>query len=256
MPELARSFGQIAADYDAARPEYAPEAVTRALELLGLDRSSRVLDLAAGSGTLTRALAAHVDDLVAVEPDDEMRAVLAARSPQVEVLAGSAEAIPLPGASVDAVFIGDAFHWFDGSAAVDELVRVLRAGGGVALLWNHWWSDGDDRTSNSLDPPLPAAAQELFDELYVRSGRAAARGQMADPLLAFSDPRFELLTREEFPRSEVLSRQEVVDLFTTTSSMASLVPAERDEVKRTLLQWLGPSYRLRIITALHWTRRV
>jgi SAM-dependent methyltransferase len=182
--------------------------------------------------------------------------VHAARSPEDEVLAGSAEAIPLRGASVDAVFIGDAFHWFDGSAAVDELARVLRPGGGVALLWNHWWSDGDDRTSNSLDPPLPVEAHELFDELYVRSGRAAARREMADPLIAFSDPRFELLTREEFLRSEVLSRREVVELFTTTSSIASLVPAERDEVKRTLLHLLAPSYRLRIITALHWTRRV
>lgn len=256
MAELARSFGRIAADYDSARPEYAPEAVARAVELLDLGRGSRVLDLAAGSGTLTRALARQLDDLVAVEPDDEMRAVLEARSPGVEVLRGSAEAIPLPDASVDGVFIGDAFHWFDGAAAVDELVRVLRPGGGVALLWNHWWSDGDDRTSNSLDPPLPAAAHELFDDLYVRSGRAEARKSMADPLLAFSDPRFEPLVDEAFPRSEVLPRREVVDLFATVSSVASLPSAERDDVKRTLQRLLAPTYRLQIITVLHWTRRV
>jgi hypothetical protein len=126
----------------------------------------------------------------------------------------------------------------------------------VALLWNHWWSDGDDRTSNSLDPPLPAAAQELFDELYVRSGRAAAREEMADPLLSFSDPRFAPLAEEEFVRSELLSGREVVDLFTTTSSIASLAPGERDAVKRTLVPLLGATYRLRIVTALHWTRRV
>lgn len=256
MPELARSFGRIAADYDSARPEYAPEAIARALELLGLGPGSRVLDLAAGSGTLTRALAARLDDLVAVEPDDEMRALLEARSPGVEVLAGSAEAIPVPDSSVDAVFVGDAFHWFDAAAAVDELVRVLRPTGGVALLWNHWWSDGDDRTSNSLDPPLPPAAQELFDDLYVRSGRAEARKAMADPLLAFSDPRFERLADEAFTRSQTLSRREVVDLFATISSIASLPPAERDGVKRTLERLLGPTYRLRIITTLHWTRRV
>jgi SAM-dependent methyltransferase len=256
VPELARSFGQIAADYDAARPEYAPEALTRARELLGLRQGSRVLDLAAGSGTLTRALAEQFDDVVAVEPDDGMRAVLELRSPGVDVRSGSAESIPVPNASVDAVFIGDAFHWFDGAAAVDELERVLRPRGGVALLWNHWWSDGDDRTSNSLDPPLPAAAQELFDELYVRSGRAAAREEMADPLLSFSDPRFAPLAEEEFVRSELLSGREVVDLFTTTSSIASLAPGERDAVKQTLLPLLGATYRLRIVTALHWTRRV
>jgi ubiquinone/menaquinone biosynthesis C-methylase UbiE len=254
LSELRFSFGRIAAEYDAARPDYAVEAVERAQELFGLDRGSRVLDLAAGSGTLTRALAEQFDDVVAVEPDDEMRAVLETRSPEVEVLAGSAEAIPLSGASIDAVFVGDAFHWFDGATAVDELARVLRPSGGVALLWNHWWSDGDDRTSNSLDPPLPDAAQKLFDEVYVRSGRSAARETMADPLLAFSDERFEPLVEEVFPRSQLLSRREVVDLFTTVSSVASLSPAEREELKRTLLRLLGPSYRLRIVTSLYWTR--
>jgi SAM-dependent methyltransferase len=255
VPELARSFGQIAREYDAVRPEYAPAAVARAVEVLGLERDAAVVDLAAGSGTLTRALAERFDDLVAVEPDDEMRAVLEARSPRVDVKPGSAEAIPLPDTSVDAVFIGDAFHWFDGTAAVGELERVLRPSGGVALLWNHWWSDGDDRTSNSLDPPLPAEAQELLDDLYVKSGRAAAREAMADPLLAF-DGRFATLVEEAFPRSQLLSRQEVVDLFATVSAVASRPAAEREELKRTLLPLLGPSYRLTIVTALHWTRRV
>jgi hypothetical protein len=125
----------------------------------------------------------------------------------------------------------------------------------VALLWNHWWSDGEDRTSNSLDPPMPAAAQELFDDVYVRSGRAAARAAMADPLLAFADERFEPLVDESFTRSEQLSRREVVDLFATVSSIASRPAPEREELKRTLLQLLEPSYRLRIITSLHWTRR-
>lgn len=255
MAELAFSFGRIAVEYDDVRPDYAPEALDRAEEALGLGAGSHVVDLAAGSGKLTRALARRFGEVVAVEPNDEMRAVLAQRSAGVRVLAGTAERMPVPDAAADAVFVGDAFHWFDGAAAVDELARVLRPGGGVALLWNHWWSDGDDRTSNSLDPPLPAAAQELFDEVYVRSGRAAARETMADPLLAFSDPRFEALAEESFPREEELSRREVVDLYATVSSIASLPAAERDELKRTLLGLLGPSYRLRIITSLHWTRR-
>ena len=256
MTELAFSFGRIAVEYDDVRPEYAPEALARAAEALGLGAGSKVVDLAAGSGKLTRALARRFDEVVAVEPNDEMRGVLASRSAGIKVLAGTAERMPLPDATADAVFVGDAFHWFDGTAAVDELARVLRLRGGVALLWNHWWSDGDDRTSNSLDPPLPAEAQELFDEVYVRSGRAAAHATMADPLLAFSDERFEPLAEETFPRSEQLSRREVVDLFTTVSSVASLPPVERDGLKRTLLELLEPSYRLRITTELHWTRRV
>jgi ubiquinone/menaquinone biosynthesis C-methylase UbiE len=256
VPELAFSFGRIALEYDDARPEYAPEALARAEEALGLERGSAVVDLAAGSGKLTRALARRFDEVVAVEPNDDMRAVLAQRSGGIRVRAGTAERMPLADASADAVFVGDAFHWFDAAAAVDELARVLRPRGGVALLWNHWWSDGDDRVCTSLEPPLPAAAQRLFDEVYVSSGRAAARAEMADPLLAFADERFEPLVEEPFPRTEVLSRREVVDLFATVSSVASLPPAGREELKRELLELLEPSYRLRITTVLHWTRRV
>jgi SAM-dependent methyltransferase len=256
VSELAFSFGRIAAEYDDVRPAYAPEALARAEEALELGADSRVVDLAAGSGKLTRALAGRFAEVVAVEPNDDMRAVLAQRSAGIQVLAGTAERMPLPDESADAVFVGDAFHWFDGKSAVDELARVLRPGGGVALLWNHWWSDGDDRTSNSLDPPLPAEAHALFDEVYVSSGRAAARAEMADPLLVFSDNRFEPLAEETFPRTEVLSGREVVDLYATVSSVASLPPGEREELKRTLLGLLGPSYRLEIRTDLHWTRRV
>jgi len=256
VSELAFSFGRIAAEYDDVRPEYAPEALDRAEEVLGLTADSRVVDLAAGSGKLTRALAQRFAEVVAVEPNDEMRGVLAGRSAGIRVLAGTAERMPLPDGSADAVFVGDAFHWFDGQAAVAELVRVLRPEGGVALLWNHWWSDGDDRTSNSLDPPLPAEAQALFDEVYVRSGRAAQRAAMADPLLALSADRFEPLAYEAFPRFEELSRREVVDLFTTVSAVASLPAAERDDLKRKLEALLGPSYRLKIVTDLYWTHRV
>ncbi|HYX75953.1 MAG TPA: class I SAM-dependent methyltransferase [Gaiellaceae bacterium] len=255
MSELAFSFGRIALEYDDVRPEYAPEAVERAAEALGLDAGSRVVDLAAGSGKLTRALVRRFDEVVAVEPNDDMRAVLAQRSGGVRVLAGTAERMPVPDDSADAVFVGDAFHWFDGPAAVAELERVLRPRGGVALLWNHWWSDGDDRAVTTLDPPLPAAAQALFDEVYVRSGRAAARAAMPDPLVVFSGGRFEPLVEEAFPRTEQLSRAAIVDLYATVSSIASLPPDERAELKRTLLSLLDDSYRLEVTTVLHWTRR-
>ena len=255
MSELAFSFGRIAAEYDDVRPDYAPDSLDRAEEVLGLEAGSRVVDLAAGSGKLTRALVPRFAEVVAVEPNDEMRGVLAGRSPGVRVLAGTAERMPLPDDCADAVFVGDAFHWFDGPAAVAELARVVRAGGGVALLWNHWWSDGDDGTVNSLDPPLPAAAQALFDEVYVRSGRAAARASMADPLAAFADSPFGPLTEEPFPRVQELSGAQVVDLFSTVSSMASLRPDEREELKQRLRELLEPSYRLEITSVLHWTRR-
>jgi ubiquinone/menaquinone biosynthesis C-methylase UbiE len=257
VPELAFSFGRIATEYDDVRPEYAPEALRRAEDALGLSAgSARVVDLAVGSGKLTRPLARRFRDVIAIEPNDEMRAVLARRSAGVNVLAGTAERMPLPDESADAVFVGDAFHWFDGPAAVAELARVLAPHGGVALLWNHWWSDGDDHMVNSLDPPLPAEAQALLDDVYVSSGRAAARGTMADPLDAFAGGPFEPLVEKTFGRSTHLTGREIVDLFATVSSIASLRPAEREELKRSLLALLEPSYRLEITTALHWTRRV
>ena len=254
LPELARSFGHIAADYDAVRPEYAPEALARAAKALRLGPEARVVDLAAGSGTLTRALAERFADVVAVEPDDAMRAILARRSPQVEALGGTAERIPLRGKSADAVFVGDAFHWFDGSAAAAEIARVLRPRGGVALLWNQWWSDRADGTTDSLEPALPAGARALLDDAYVRSGRAAAANEKADPVAAFARGPFAPLVEETFVRARELTAAEVVDLYCTVSSVASLRAHEREELKRELLPLLAATYRLEISTVLVWTR--
>ena len=132
---------------------------------------------------------------------------------------------------------------------------MLFRSGGVALVWNSWWSDRDDGTVNTLDPPLPAEAQALFDHVYLRSGRAAARAGMADPLSAFAGGPFDPLVEETFPRSEELSGAAVVDLFATTSATASLPPDERDELKRAVRAMLETSYRLEITTVLRWTRR-
>jgi SAM-dependent methyltransferase len=254
-PPLRLSFGRVAELYHRVRPPYSQEALDLAQEALRLTRGVLVLDLAAGTGRLTHELALRFAHVVAVEPNDEMRGVLAGRSGDIRVLAGTAERMPLPDEFADAVFVGDAFHWFDGEAAVAEIARVVRPGGGVALLWNHWWSDGDDQNVNTLDPPLPAEAQTLLDEPYVSSGRAAARANMADPLVAFAGGSFGPLVEEAFPRTEQLSGAEVVDLYATVSAVASLRPEQREELKRSLRALLAPSYQLEITTVLHWTRR-
>lgn len=129
--ERATSFGAIAQDYDRMRPG-PPD---KALDWLIPPGCTTALDLAAGTGLFTRALAAHVPEVVAVEPDERMRAVLSQRSPQVRVLDGRAEAIPLPDASMDAVFVSAAWHWFDHPVAVPEIARVLRTGGRLGVLW-------------------------------------------------------------------------------------------------------------------------
>jgi SAM-dependent methyltransferase len=129
--ERAQSFGAVAGDYDRLRPG-PPAAAVRWL-LPG--RAGIVVDLAAGTGLLSRALAARAGRVIAVEPDQRMAAVLRARSPLVTVLEGRGEAIPLPDASADGVFISSAWHWLDPARALPEVARVLRDGGRFGAIW-------------------------------------------------------------------------------------------------------------------------
>ena len=131
----AKGFAAGADAYERGRPEYSPEAVERLIGELAIGAESRVLDLAAGTGKLTRQLVGMGAELVAVEPVAEMRAKLQAVLPGVEAVEGTAEAIPLPNHSVDAVVVGQAFHWFDGTRAVSEIRRVLKPDGALGLIW-------------------------------------------------------------------------------------------------------------------------
>ncbi len=135
-PVASAGFGKLAATYERGRPSYPDDAVALLARELGIGPGRRVLDLAAGTGKLTRLLGALGADVVAVEPVDGMRAQLTANVASVDVLDGVAEAIPLDDASIDAVIVAQAFHWFDASAALAEMARVLRPGGGVGLIWN------------------------------------------------------------------------------------------------------------------------
>src|SRR5689334_11530753 len=125
------SFGSIAAEYDRLRPSPPDEAV----DWLLTPGCAVAVDLGAGTGKLSRALASRVPRVVAVEPDERMRAVLRDRSPGVEAVAGRGEAIPLPDDSADAVLVSSAWHWMDPELTVPEITRVLRDGGRFGVLW-------------------------------------------------------------------------------------------------------------------------
>jgi SAM-dependent methyltransferase len=131
---LATGFASAADAYERGRPEYRPAVVGALAAELGLGPGAAVLDLAAGTGKLTRALVAADLDVVAVEPQEEMREKLAAVVGPDRAREGVAESIPLAEASVDAVTVADGFHWFDHPKALAEIRRVLRPGGGLAVL--------------------------------------------------------------------------------------------------------------------------
>lgn len=133
IPDPARiGFGAGADAYAKGRPTYPPEAVAWIAERCAIGPGRTVLDLAAGTGIFTSLLVGTGADVVAVEPVAGMRAkIVGARA-----LDGTAESIPLPDGSVDAVTVAQAFHWFRRHEALAEIARVLRPGGGLALVWN------------------------------------------------------------------------------------------------------------------------
>jgi len=235
---LRLSFGRVADTYHSVRPPYFQPLLDRAQTVLELEAGARVVDLAAGTGRLTHELARRFAHVTAVEPDEDMRALIT----DGEVLAGTAEAIPLDEGSVDAVFVGEAFHWFDAPAAIAEIVRVLRPSGGLALVHTHWWE---------TDPPLPERAIELLREPYERFSEQ--RNPPWDD--AFAASPFEPLRRELFEEEMTVDVDTLLDLYSTTSSLAALPHEERAALFAAVRPELAGPYRLPIRHELTWTRR-
>jgi SAM-dependent methyltransferase len=170
-----------------------------------------VVDLAAGSGKLTRQLVALGCEVIAVEPVDEMRAAI---GEGIRTLKGTAEAIPLPDASADAVTVAQAFHWFDGPKALAEIARVLRPGGALALVWNR-------RPIESS--PLHAAISEIINP-YRDDAPAHATGAWRD---AFASGE---LTEWTLAWSQHMDADALADRVGSTSFVAALDDAERERV--------------------------
>jgi ubiquinone/menaquinone biosynthesis C-methylase UbiE len=206
VAQRASSFGRVAEEYERGRPGYPSEAIDW---LLGV-RPLVVLDLGAGTGKLTSALVEANHEVIAVEPLDEMRAILATTLPAVHSLAGSAEQLPLADASVDAVAVGSAFHWFDQAAALAEIVRVLRPPGLLGLL------------GNAFDVSLPWVAR-------VRQilGPPAIETPGHWPSVDVLRNRFLETEDREFSHQQRVDRASLRDLATSRSKLALMTDDER-----------------------------
>lgn len=216
---VAAGFAAAADAYERARPDYPAVALDWLAERLGLRSGRTVLDLGAGTGKLTRQLEATGAEVVAVEPLDEMRGWLEAASPGVRALAGTAEEIPLADASVDAVTIAQAFHWFDASRALPEMHRVLRPGGAVALVWN----------SRDLGDQLQAAIDELVRPLRRRARQEQRTRRVPRPDLGRGG-LFSPVEERRFPHEQTLSVGGVLDRVSSMSFVAVLGEDERTDL--------------------------
>jgi SAM-dependent methyltransferase len=240
---LAKVFGRAAEDYERGRPDWPAEALDLVSRELGLQPSAQVVDLAAGTGKLTRILGERFARVVAIEPDDAMRALISG----AEALAGTAEDIPLPNGSADAVFCGEAFHWFDGPVALAEIARILRPGGGLALMWNHGWD---------FEPELPKALADRMGAIIERVGAPGGpKYDSGEWRNAFAASAFEPLQKTTVRWVvEPVDRERVVSLWLSVSSVASLPEDKRREFADFVRSQLEPMYRMLVTTDVYWTR--
>jgi ubiquinone/menaquinone biosynthesis C-methylase UbiE len=247
-PLAESSFGPNAEAYERGRPGWPVAAVDAVAARLGLDRSPAVLDLAAGTGKLTRLLVERFETVTAVEPADGMRAVLEREVPAARALDGTAEAIPLADAAVGAAFVAEAFHWFDPARAAAELARVVRPGGGVAVLYNRRGWEADEE-------PWLRELHATFEQH--RLPRGDVDPWNTEPWKDALSARFGALVEEEFENVRRSSTDEFLAQYASMSVIAGLPPgrreaalaALRDVLERHGVREAALTYRTVVVTA-------
>jgi SAM-dependent methyltransferase len=215
--EAARGFQQGADAYERGRPGYPQVAVKWLWKQLRLGPGRTVLDVAAGTGKLTRELVPSGATVIAVEPVPAMRTVLEQVVHGARALSGTAEVLPVGDGDVDAITVAQAFHWFDGPAAVAEFHRVLRPGGRFGLIWNR----------RLVDEPIHQAVREIIDP-YHRDSPSHYRGEWRHPVA--DGGLFVAAGEIEVPFEQVLDAREFVDRFSSVSYIAALPKGERETV--------------------------
>jgi SAM-dependent methyltransferase len=232
--------------YERARPSYPPEVVSFVVRELGIGPASTVVDLAAGTGKLTRLLVPTGARIIAVEPVAAMRAKLTEVVPGVEVRDGTAEALPLADASVDSVTVAQAFHWFRPGEALGEIRRVLKPGGGLALLWN------------SRDASVPWVAR-LNEAIRWNKGQVPAYDSGAEDWAALvaGVGGFTPLQLTSFQHEQEMDLALLLDRVSSTSYIAALPDDARaqvlDEVRDVVAEaGLAERFALPHRTDLYW----
>ena len=216
--EVAAAGFSDAADYEAARPSYPPAAVAWLVENLRIEPGKLVVDLAAGTGKLTRLLTPTGATLIAAEPVGGMRDTFRANTPGVPMLATTAEQLAFRDASLDAVTVAQAFHWFDHDRAIADLARVLRIGGRVGLVWN-----ARDRSADWVD--------QVWGIMDRVEKQAPWRNHDDWRDSAFVDmPGFGPLDEGEFRHEQAVTPEAMVQRVASVSHVAVLPAGERAAV--------------------------
>jgi SAM-dependent methyltransferase len=240
----SKAWGESAEVYERARPGYPPEAIDFFHEL-GLGPDNDVLDLAAGTGKLTRALIAAGARVTAVEPLFAMRQMLQQRLPEATVMEGTAEKIPVPDGSIDLVTVAQAFHWFDADAAAREIARVLKPGGGLGAIWNV--RDESVEWIGMISELIAGPKSQTPDH---RSGK------WRKPFDA-TRSQFEPIRLETFRHIQEVSRADAVDVFASRSYVAALPEPDRNALLERVAEQVPKNELVEIpyITELYWTRK-
>jgi SAM-dependent methyltransferase len=238
------SWSEDASAYERTRPGWPPAAIDWLFEQLGVAGDATVLDLAAGTGKLTRELVSRVARVIAVEPLAGMRAQLERTTPGAEVLEGMAEDLPLTPRSVDAVFVAEAFHWFATPATVAEVTRVLRSHGGIGLVWNieNWQDD-------ALNQRLLAALPDTVNQINLHPTPRATWDVLTRA------PAYARAQTARFAHEHRLSGNGFADLVGTWSRVASRPASERAAIRERLLTVAPEGVTLRYETLAVAARR-
>jgi SAM-dependent methyltransferase len=216
--EFAAQGFQVSTDaYERGRPDYPEEAVSYLTEKLNLNENKIVIDLGAGTGKFTRMLQESDARIIAIEPVEGMRKKFSSILPEVQILNGTAEQIPLPDESVDAVVVAQAFHWFQGEAALKEIYRILRPHGKLGLIWN------------VRDERLDWISQ--LTRIIDAHERGAPRYKTGEWKKAFMATKlFSALDYADFSHTQTGPVEMVVDRISSTSFIAALPHDEKESV--------------------------